>query len=36
VFTACRDLLPDTDFYRDCLRAAVAEVIEAAGDRPSA
>jgi WS/DGAT/MGAT family acyltransferase len=30
-FTACRDLMPDADFYRDCLRTAVKEVIEAAG-----
>jgi WS/DGAT/MGAT family acyltransferase len=36
-FTACRDLMPDADFYRDCLRTAVEEVIKAAGDEaPSA
>lgn len=26
-FTACRDLLPDSDFYRDCLSASVQEVV---------
>lgn len=31
-FTACRDLLPDSDFYRDCLRAAVQEVVTAGDD----
>lgn len=30
-FTTCPELLPDVDFYRDCLEAAVKEVIRAAG-----
>jgi diacylglycerol O-acyltransferase / wax synthase len=29
-FTACRDLLPDPDFYGDCLRAATQDVVTAA------
>lgn len=32
-FTACRDMLPDPDFYRDCLMEAAQEVIAAADRR---
>lgn len=32
MFTACRELLPDPDFYRDCLRSALVEILKAAGD----
>lgn len=30
-FTACRDLLPDPDFYRQCLEEAMRDMIAAAG-----
>ena len=35
-FTACRELLPDPDFYRDCLGASIEEFIKAAGARTGA
>jgi WS/DGAT/MGAT family acyltransferase len=28
-FTSCRELLPDPDYYEDCLRASLADLVEA-------
>jgi len=28
-FTACRKMIPDPDFYRDCLHTAVQDVVKA-------
>lgn len=32
MFTACPNLLPDVDFYRDCLQNAVFEIVKAADE----
>jgi len=34
-FTACRDLLPDPDFYRECMEGAIRDVVRAAGAKKS-
>lgn len=33
-FTACRDLLPDPDFYRECLDGAVRDVVAMVDEQP--
>jgi WS/DGAT/MGAT family acyltransferase len=35
-FTACRELLPDSDFYRECLQAGIDAYLDEAGKAPTA